>query len=252
MTALVHAELLKLRTRAATGLLLATLALVALTVVVNVPEAGTAPTPFSLQDPRLLPGVVGIGFGVPEVFMVLLGVLAFTQEFRHGTAAATYLGEPRRSRILLAKWLSLALASTVITGASLVVSVPVGVTVISARGGDVTLAPQLWQTIGAGFVVMAAYAIIGVAVGALVRNQVIAVVGTLVWMLVVEQIVIPAYPLDGRWMPGGATDAWLQLGTALHLEGRLLPAPLGGLLLLAYSAAAVTVAVTLTLRRDVL
>jgi ABC-2 type transport system permease protein len=178
--------------------------------------------------------------------------LAFTQEFRYGTAAATYLGEPRRSRVLLAKWLSLALASTVITGASLVVSVPVGATVISARGGDVSFTPQLWQTIGAGFVVMVAYAVIGVTVGALVRNQVIAVAGVLVWMLVVEKSVIPAYPLEGRWIPGGATDAWLQLGPALNLDGRLLPAPLGGLLLLAYTATAVTLAVKLTLQRDVL
>jgi ABC-2 type transport system permease protein len=251
VSALVRAELLKLRTRVAAGLLLATLALVALTVAVNVPEAGVAHAPVSLHDPGLLAGVVGIGFGVPEVFMVLLGGLAFTQEFRYGTVTLTYLGEPRRHRVLVAKWLSLALASTAITAASLAVSVPVGVTVINARGGAVALGPQLWQTIGAGFVVMAAYAIIGVAVGALVRNQIVAVVGVLVWMLVVEQIVIPAYPLAGRWMPGGATDAWLRLGSALDLDGRLLPASVGGALLLGYTAAAVTLAVRLTLQRDV-
>jgi ABC-2 type transport system permease protein len=239
VTALIRAELLKLRTRAATGLLLATLALVALTVLVNVPTAGTAHPPVSLHDPALLAGVAGIGFGVPEVFMVLLGGLAFTQEFRYGTATATYLGEPRRGRVLLAKWLSLALTSTVVTGASLVVSVPVGAAVIRTRGGDATPGPQLWQTIGAGFVVMAAYAVIGVAVGALVRNQIIAVVAVLVWMLVVEQIVIPAYPIVGRWTPGGATDS-------------LIPAPVGALLLLVYTAAAVVLTVKLTLRRDVL
>jgi ABC-2 type transport system permease protein len=231
--------------------LLATLALVALTVVVNVPKAGAAGTSFSLHDPGVLASLVGIGFGVPEVLTVLLGGLAFTQEFRHGAVIATYLSEPRRSRVLLAKWLSLALASTAITSASLLVSVPAAAAVISARGGDVALTSQLWQTIGAAFVVMAAYSVIGVAVGALVRNQIIAVVGVLVWMLVLEQIVIPAYTPVGRWLPGGATDAWLQLRPALHL-GDLLPAPLGGLLLLAYTAAAVGAAVKLTLHRDVL
>jgi ABC-2 type transport system permease protein len=252
VTALIHAELLKLRTRTSTGLLLATLVLVALTVVVNIPRGGAAHSPVSLHDPGALASVVGIGFGVPEVLIVLLGGLAVTQEFRHDTATASYLGEPRRGRVLLAKWLSLMLASTVITAAALVVSVPVGVTVISARGGHATATPQLWQTIGAAFVVMAAYAIIGVALGALVRSQIIAVVSVLVWMLAVEQIVIPAYPLGGRWLPGGATDAWLQLGPALNLNGRLLPAPLGGLLLLVYTAAVITLAVKLTLHRDVL
>jgi ABC-2 type transport system permease protein len=252
VTALVRAELLKLRSRATTALLLATAALVALTVVVNVPQAGTSHAPVSLHSPGLLASVVGIGFGVPEVLVVLLGGLAITQEFRHGTATATYLGEPRRGRVLLAKWLSLTLASAVITGATLVVSVPVGVSVISARGGQATATPQLWQTIGAAFVVMAAYAVIGVAVGALVRNQIVAVVSVMVWMLAVEQIVIPADPLIGRWLPGGATDAWLQLGSALNLDDRLLPTPLGGLVVLVYTATAVTVAVKLTLERDVL
>lgn len=252
MTALVRAELLKLRTRIAAGLLVATLALVTLTVVVNIPRAGAARGPLSLHDAGLLASIVGTGFAVPEVFMVLLGGIAFTQEFRYGTATATYLGEPRRSRVLLAKWLTLALASTVITGASLVVAVPVGATIIHARGGDVSVAGRFWLTIGAGFVVMAAYAVIGVAVGALVRNQIVAVVGVLVWMLVVEQIVIPAYPLVGRWLPGGATDAWVRLGPALGLDGRLLAAPLAGLVLLGYTAVFVTLAAKLTLRRDVL
>jgi ABC-2 type transport system permease protein len=249
--ALVRAELLKLRTRSATGLLVATLALVTLTVVVNVPAAGAVHPVVSLNDPNLLAGLVGIGFAVPEVLMVLLGGLTVTQEFRHSTATATYLGEPRRHRVLLAKWLSMALSSTLITSASLIVSVPIGSALISARGGDATLTPRLWQTIGAGFVVMAAYAVIGVAVGALVRNQIITVVGVLVWMLVVEQIVIPAYPMAGRWLPAGATDAWLQLGSAINVHG-LLPAQLGGLMIITYTAAAITLAVKLTLHRDVL
>ena len=35
--------------------------------------------------------------------MALVGVLAFTQEFRYGTITSTYLGEPRRPRVLVAK-----------------------------------------------------------------------------------------------------------------------------------------------------
>jgi hypothetical protein len=127
-----------------------------------------------------------------------------------------------------------------------------GAVVISTRGGDVALGVQFWQTIGGVVVVMAAYSIVGVAVGALVRNQVIAAVGVLVWMLVIEQVLIAAYPMAGRWLPTGATDAWLQLGPTLDLDGRLLPAPLGGCLLLVYTTIAVTLALKLTLKRDVL
>jgi ABC-2 type transport system permease protein len=252
VTALIHAELLKLRTRAATLLLLAALAVAVLTVVTNVPKAGVDHSSFPLQDPNLLAGLVGIGFAVPEVFIVLLGCVAFTQEFRYGTVTATYLGEPRRGRVLVAKWLTLALASVVVTAASIAVCLPIGAEVIRARGGDVSFPWRFWQTIGAGLVVMAVYAVIGVAVGALIRNQIVAVVGVLVWMLVVEQLIVPTYPVAGRWMPGGALDAWLQLGPALNLNGRLLPAPLGGLLLLGYAVSAATTARSLCLRRDVL
>jgi len=114
--ALVQAEMLKLRsTRTPAGLLLATLALVALTVSAKVPEAGAQNPLVSLEDPRLLAVAVGTSFGVPLVLVVLLGALACTQEFRYGTATSTFLGEPRRTRVLLAKWLSQALSSLVLT-----------------------------------------------------------------------------------------------------------------------------------------
>jgi ABC-2 type transport system permease protein len=249
MRALVHAEVLKLRTRTAAWLLLATLGLVALTITFSVGDTNAS---VSLDDPGLLAGIVGISFGVPEVWVVLLGGLAFTQEFRYGTITSTYLGEPRRTRVLVAKWLSVALASVVITIATLALSATFGIALISSRNGDVTLATQFWQMAGAALVVMAAYGVIGVAVGALVRNQIAAVVGVLVWMLAVEQTVIAALPAIGRWMPGGATSAFLQLGSALSLDGKLLSAPVGGLVLLGYTAVAVTLALLLTPRRDVL
>src|SRR5450755_1463482 len=236
----------------AAWLLLATLGLVALTVGMSVPKVGDPNASVSLDEPGVLAGIVGIGFGVPEVLVVLLGGLAFTQEFRYGTITSTYLGEPRRTRVLIAKWLSSALASVVITIATLAFSAPFGVALISSQNGEVTLATQFWQTAAAAFVVMAAYSVIGVAVGALVRNQIAAAVGVLVWMLAVEQTVTPSFPAIGRWMPGGATDALLQLGPELGLEGKLLSAPVGGLVLLGYTAAAVTLALLLTPRRDVL
>ena len=180
MKALLHAELLKLRsTRMTAGLLLATLGLVALTVAVSVPDVGDENTPLSLGDPDLLADAVATSFGVPQLLMVLFGTLAFTQEFRYGTITSTYLGEPRRTRVLLAKWMSLALASVVITTATLALSVALGIALIRSRDGDVTVAGHFWGVVASGFVVMAAYGVIGVAVGALVRNQIAAVVRVL-------------------------------------------------------------------------
>jgi len=230
----------------------ATLGLVVLAIAVNVPKAGATNAPVSLDDPGLLAGIVGDSLGVPEVLVVLLGVLAVTQEFRYGTATSTYLGEPRRTRVLVAKGLSLALSSVLITAATLAVSVTVGIAVIRFRDGDVTARAQFWQMVAAGFVVMAAYGVIGVAVGALVRNQIAAAVGVLVWMLAVERIVLSAFPAVGRWMPGGATYGLLQLGPTMNADGKLLSTSVGGLVLVGYTVAAVALALVVTPRRDVL
>jgi hypothetical protein len=78
------------------------------------------------------------------------------------------------------------------------------------------------------------------------------VVGLLVWMLAVEQIVIPVFPVVGRWMPWGATSSLLQLGPSYGFDGELLSAPVGGLVLLGYATAAVALALRLTPKRDVL
>ncbi len=253
MRALVWAEVLKLRsTRTPLGLLLATLGLVALTVGVNVPEVGAEDAPVGLEDPEVLAGAVGISFGVPLVMAVLIGVLAYTQEFRYGTATSTYLVEPRRSKVLVAKWLSSALASVAVTVVTLALSVPLAAALIRSRDGAVAVTVQFWQMVGTEFAAMAAYGVIGVAVGALIRNQVAAVVGVLVWLLAVEQVVLVALPTVGRWLPGGATNALLQLGPAIGLDEKLLSPAAGGLVLVGYTAVAVTLALVVEPRRDVL
>jgi len=249
--ALLDAELLKMRSTRATALLvLATLVLAVLTVATTVPGVIEENAWISLDDPDLLANVVGNGFGAPLVLMTLLGVLAFTQEFRYGTITSTYLGEPRRTRVLVAKGLSLALASIVITIMTLAVSVACGIALIRSQDGNVTVTGQFWQTVGAGFVVMAAYGVVGVAVGALVPNQIAAVVGVLIWMLAVEQMVIPLFPEVGRWMPFAAASSLMQVGSSYG--DKLLSVAMGGLVLLGYTAVTVVLALIVTPKRDVL
>lgn len=253
MKTLVLAEMLKIRsTRTTLGLVVATLALVPLTVTVSVPPAATENPPVALDDPSLLADAVGNSFGVPLVLVLLLGGFAFTQEFRYGTVTSTYLVEPGRTRVLVAKWVASALASVAVTTATLVVSVPYAIALIAYRDGAVHLGAQFWEMAAAGYVVMAAFAIIGVAIGALLRNQITAVVVVLVWMLAVEQIVVTSYPSVGRWFPGATTWVLLQLGASVDPAGELLSAPASALLLTAYVAMAVVLAVRLTPKRDVL
>jgi ABC-2 type transport system permease protein len=253
MNALVRAELLKLRsTRMLTWLLLATLAFVVLTVAFGVPSAGAKNGALSLDEPALLARIVGDSFGVPEVTMVLLGVLAFTQEVRYGTITSTFLVEPRRSRVLVAKGMALILTAVVVAAATLVVSVIASIALIRVRHGNVTAGVEFWQVLAAVFVVMALYGVIGLAVGALLRNQIVAVVTALVWLLAADRLLMEALPAVGRWTPVGATFGLLQLGPPLTTNGTLLDAPIGGLVLVGYTAAAAALAIVVAPRRDVL
>ena len=206
MNTLIRAELLKLRsTPMLAWLLLATLAMVVLTVAFSVPSASATNNALSLHEPALLARIVGVSFGVPQVTMVLLGVLAFTQEVRYGTITSTFLVEPRRPRVLVAKGVALVLAGIVIAAATLVVSFIVSIALIHRQDGNVTFGAELWQVVVAAFVVMVLYGVIGLAVGTLLRNQIVAVVAALVWLTAVGALAHRCTP-GGRAVDTGRSD----------------------------------------------
>src|SRR3954465_1749971 len=126
-------------------------------------------------------------FGVSasaSVLLLILGIIGMTQEYRHRTATPTFLTTPRRGRVVAAKLLAYALAAVPI--AVLVVAVNVLVVEIyaGARGDAPALNSDNLRTIGSAGLVLVVYAVIGVGVGALLRNQVGAIVGSLVYLFV--------------------------------------------------------------------
>jgi hypothetical protein len=91
----------------------------------------------------------------------------------------------------------------------------------------------LWGGLGCGF-------------GALVRNQVGAIVGLLLWFLVVEALLRNVVPSVGRFAPGAAGDALIG-DSAEHL---LSPAA-GGAVLLGWMALFALVGAVAVSHRDV-
>ena len=251
MTALISAELLKLCTRAHAGVLLVAMIFVPIAVSSEIPKPGKGGTALSIYDPDLLALATGTGFVVPMVFIALLGGVAVTQEFRYGTVTSTYLIEPRRNRVLIAKGVALAVASVLTTVVTLMVAVPVAVALISSRGGETVVGARFWQTVAGGTAVMLVYAVVGVVIGALVRNQIVFVVAALVWMLAVEHMIIPAHMSVGRWLPVAAAYQLIQLGPSVDPDGRLLSVAASGILVATYATIVVVLAFRLTPRRDI-
>src|SRR5215218_4909705 len=97
MTRQVTAELFKLRTtRTFYGVIGGALGLVLLIVIV-----ATATATWQIGDTPLR-DMLGIS-GFAQVFALVLGILALTSEFRHGTITPSLLVVPDRVRLTLAK-----------------------------------------------------------------------------------------------------------------------------------------------------
>jgi ABC-type transport system involved in multi-copper enzyme maturation permease subunit len=187
--------------------------------------------------------------GSASALVLVLGILASTSEFRHQTITATLLATPSRPRIVAAKMLAaagLAVAIAVLCVAAVAVIMLVGLPLKET-------APLDWGAFAAaaaGAVLgFAVYAVLGVGFGALVRNQIAAVVGGLLWVLLVESLVVTFLPQVGKWLPGGALQGVMQ-GQSLTGDAYLAPW-LAVLVLLGYAVALAAAAIRLTLRRDI-
>lgn len=250
MTALVRAELLKLRTvRLPLWLLITTLLLVVLGVLATILTAGIEGAPLQRDDPDLLARAVASASG-GNVVVLVLGILVLTQEFRFGTATPSFLVTPKRGRVLVAKLVAISLTGLLFALASAVLAVGLSVAVLGLRGDEAIWGSSVFEVLVGVVLVMVLYGPIGIAVGALVRNQIAAVVGALAWVFIVEQLLVALLPEVGRWTPGGASSAVLQLGDLATTRGELLPVWGGALLLVAYAAVLSVLATRLTLRRD--
>lgn len=226
MTALVRSELLKIRTtRAWWGYLAAVVLLVGLGTAAEI--GGT-----DELDQVDLRSLADLG-GIVSLVAIILGITIVTAEFRHGTITPTLLATPRRELVLAGKAVSgtivtlgfVLLALLVVVGVALVWSMFDAVDFqgesgeVARHAAKVVLGVLLWL-------------LLGVAIGIAVQGQVAALVGTLVWIFLVETLLIgvlglldwegvrgylPIQALDGADGVGGEDllDFWPAVAVSL-------------------------------------
>ncbi len=187
------------------------------------------------------------GGAITTIFALLLGVLVYTAEFRHGTAAETFLVTPRRERVTAAKTVVGLVLGALLGLLALALIAAMAVPWMEARD----LSEDLWDdelvklylaTLG----MSALWGAMGVGAGGAVRNQVAAVVGVLVWFLVLENILFGLVPSVGKWAPGIATNAVLDPSIEDDLSENA-----GWLVTLGWTAAIVAAGTVLVRERDV-
>ena len=253
MTRLVRAEWTKLfTTRVWIGLLLGACALAGgfaalFTGLAGVEQNGQPGLP-AVGTAEYEQIVFSVGANA-SVLLLILGIIGMTQEYRHRTATPTFLTTPRRGNVVVGKLIAYALVAVPFAVLILAVNVLVVEIYAGARGDAPSLNADNLRTLGSAGLVLVVYSVIGVGVGALLRNQVGAIVGALVYLYVVEPIVAGISAISGayKWLPGGAVRAITS-----DFQAPDLLAPWQGLLLLlGYGLLAALLGTFLAVRRDV-
>jgi ABC-2 type transport system permease protein len=243
MTDQLLSELRKMRsTRTNLGLLAGMVALILLTVVLtgsitNASELGGHDN----QHALLSAGTAG------ALFAALIGVMAITSEFRHGTIRPTFVVTPQRTRVLAAKVIASLLMGVLFGLAAIALSFGLGYAILAIRGIPLELETShvVWLMLGTP-ALTAAWAAIGAGLGAIVRNQVFAVIGLIVWAMVIDNLLVNLVPSIGSYTPGAASAAIIA-----DPASYVLSATAGVLLLVGYVAAFVAAGAVLLARRDV-
>ena len=246
MNGLVAAELLKIRSTRSSWVLAA----VAVVFCLMWASVDVLVLPFEGPVDRQVEDAYGMA-QQGYLLVLILGVLVAAGDYRHQTITWALLGTPRRGRVITAKLLACAVAG-----------LAVGVAAAAATGGltAVLLAvsgrPVL--TAGVPLVLLGSvlgttlWCVFGAALGALLRNQVLAVGVAFVWFFYAEWFLVMLLPEVGRWTPTGAAKAvagWHRTG--MPVAGELLPMWAGGLVFLGYALAAAVLARVVSVRRDV-
>jgi len=200
------------------------------------------------------------------IFPALVGGMTVTQEFRHQTLTPTFLVEPRRGLVLSAKMM--AAVPMGLTFALIgVLSAGLGSSVFLAIVGQPTGLERAatWELISRTLVAMTLWAVVGVGLGALIKNQVAVIVVVLATSQLVEPTLRMLPSLTGRnmpvldFLPSAAADSItgqsifnsMMSGTDIPGLSAGLPAWAGVLVLLAWGLVPAAIGHMTTMSRDV-
>lgn len=201
------AELLKLRTtRMVYGLLGALLLIVAIAAVAIIVDTSAAELAND-EDQAGLFGTAATGI----IFVLLLGVMLMSGEFRHGTITQTLLVTPNRWKVLAAKLIGGAVLGFSFGAIAELFSLALGVPLLALKGVDPAFGSESVEFVVATLLATTMCGMLGVALGSVIRNQVVAIVVVFATLLIVEQILTAAtesrWPEVQKYFPGHAIAA---------------------------------------------
>ncbi len=259
MIRLVRSEMQKLWTIRSTAVLLALTAvaagLIGLAVGLAPHSRGVAEGLFPPKGTVLWFNDVFSAMQIAQDFALVLGILVITSEYRHKTVTPTFLTEPRRPLVTAVKLLVSALGGAVVAVTAGIAGLVLGWALVSSGyGSSLEMLTQFQKAIPGIVAVAVLFAVYGLGIGSLLKNQVLALVTGLGVSAVVEPIIVGVWPSVGRWLPSQAARALEPTTSSGGFGGgvaNLLTSWEGALVLLGYGLALAAAGSFTTMRADV-
>jgi len=264
---LLRAEVLKLRTVWSTWVIL--LVTMGLTGALGV-LVGFAPHRRALAEglfpARGTPAWFDDVFSTMAVAITLsliLGIISVTGEYRHKTVTPTLLAEPRRGHTVAAKLVVSAGGGLLVGLAGCVMGLLLGLGLVAGGFGNTSSMLTEYRHVFPGILAAATlYAVYGLGLGAMLKNQIVALVAGLGFEVVVTPIFVGMLPGVGRYFPSQSAAALESVAAAARRGTRafsafgsgtshLLTWWEGALMLLAYGVVLSLAGTLTTLRADV-
>lgn len=245
----LRAEWIKVfSTRTWLGIVLASFVFTGMTVFGYAQIAGTIGIP-PLGNIDLMKLLYG-GSATGVALALILGVVGATAEYRYGTIDHTYLISPLRHRVLVAKLLVHALIGGLVGLVAFGIAVGSTNLAVSEKSHATVSTAGILEIGGATIAAFSIYAMLGVAFGSLVRNQLVGVAATFGWIFIFERLLVVFTPDLGKWLPGGAVNGLFGV-TAIMNGQKYLPRSESALLLAIYGFVLVGACLIFTPKRDV-
>ena len=244
MNRLIRAEIRKLLTTSWFKVTLAVAAILGPVSAVAIALTWKGDVPLGSSD-----GIHRVLGSAALTSMVMLGVgiAAMAGEYRHNTSIPTFLITPRRRDVIVAKLITITGVGAIVGGISFAIALAAAVPALGSQGVH-HLAGDTGQMFVGAMLASALYGALGVAIGALTRSTVTAIIAAVVWVQLVEASLLPAIlPAVAKWLPTGANMA------ITHTAGpnaQLLAPALAMTVLLAWTAVLSITAARFTIRRD--
>jgi ABC-type transport system involved in multi-copper enzyme maturation permease subunit len=269
----LSAELLVLRKRAATWILLGIWTFLGVFFAYIIPYAldpGNSPGGVDQFFPRALPGTLLSGFPFfGGVFALMLGVFALGSEYSWGTLKTLLVQGPSRLKTLAAKLAALGIVLIPFVLGLFVAGAIASVVIAKIEGASAAF-PSVWliaRALAAGWLILAVWAALGVLLGVVTRGTSLAIGIGILYALVIEGL-LSAFvdsvnvlkPLANVFLRANGYSLVTALGTTQDSIGSNGPGSFSGpfvasgqalAVLIAFTAAFAAIAARTLRRRDI-